>query len=112
MKYLFIAIFTISAFSSFSQKNIEFRSLLPYNKELSDVWGYEANGREYALVGANNGMLIVDVTNPDVPEALFLVPGVSSIWRDMHVWGTHAYISNESGGGISIVDLSYLPDSL
>jgi choice-of-anchor B domain-containing protein len=98
------------SFLSYSQLNMELLGHLPYNEELSDVWGYvDEEGNEYALVGVYNGLSIVDVTDPANPVEVFFGPGPNSIWRDMKTWGDYAYVSNESSGGVYIVDLGPLP---
>ena len=43
----------------FSQLNMTLKSQIEYNETLNDVWGYAApDGREYAFVGARNGVSI------------------------------------------------------
>ncbi len=94
-----------------AQLNMTQLSFLPYSQDLSDVWGYvDEQGNEYALVGVYNGLSIVDVTDPTAPAEVFFGPGENSIWRDIKTWGNYAYVSNETGGGVYIVDLSPLPD--
>ncbi len=84
-----------------------------FPQNLSDIWGYvDSAGNEYALVGVRNGTSIVDVTDPYNPVELFFTPGPNSIWRDIKVWKHYAYVSNETGSGIKIIDLQYLPDSI
>lgn len=112
MRILFLLSFFIISHLSYAQKNIELRSVQTFNNDLSDVWGYASNGREYALVGVNNGFTIVDVTDPDNPDPLFFEQGFSSDWRDIHTWNDHAYVTNESDGGLLIVDMSDLPNSI
>ena len=98
---------------SFSQKNIQLRSTLSYGRQLSNVWGYvDSIGNEYALVGVDDGLSIVDVTNPDSINELFFASGPSSNWREIKTWNNHAYATNESGNGLLIVDLNFLPDSI
>jgi choice-of-anchor B domain-containing protein len=74
----------------------------------SDIWGYTApDGHEFALVGKYNGTSIVDIsTNPHNPVEVGFIPGVSSIWRDLKVYGNYCYVTNESGGGVDIIDIS------
>lgn len=73
----------------------------------NDCWGYVSpSGREYALMGANNGTSIVEVTDPGNPQILAFIPGSSSLWRDVKVFGTYAYAVTEAGGGIQVIDLS------
>jgi len=81
----------------------------------TDVWGYEApDGREYALLGVNGGVSIVDVTDTsNIMEAEF-VPWVSTGftgWYDMKTYRHYMYVSSEASNNVLIVDLSGLPDS-
>jgi choice-of-anchor B domain-containing protein len=108
--FLFSLVFVTYSYFSFSQLNMEILGHLPYTQELNDVWGYvDEQDNEYALVGVYDGLSIVDVTDPENPVEIFFGPGPESIWRDIKTWGDYAYVSNESGGGIYIVDLSPLP---
>jgi len=101
--------------SVFSQKNVELVANLPYPNMgspiiLNDVWGYvDEQGTEYALVGTFTGVSIVSLLDPANPEELFFVPGINSIWRDIKTYQSIAYVSNESGNGIQLIDLSNLP---
>jgi choice-of-anchor B domain-containing protein len=99
--------------SAFSQ-NISFRSNIQYPRILSNLWGYTdtVNYKEYALVGVETGLSIVDVTDPDHPNALFYVPNDTSVWQEPKVWSHYAYVTNETGDGLLIVDLGHLPDSV
>ncbi|MCB9191065.1 MAG: choice-of-anchor B family protein [Flavobacteriales bacterium] len=84
---------------------------LLYAQNLSEVRGAEHNGREYALVGVQNGFSIVDVEDPANPTEVFFEQGPSSIWRDPFYYNGHAYCVTEGGGGLLIVDMSPLPAS-
>lgn len=72
---------------------------------LSDVWGAEINGSEYAFVGAYNGISVVDVTIPETPVELAYFNGPESIWRDLKTWGSYLYCINETGAGLQIINL-------
>lgn len=87
---------------------------LPYNDLLNDIWGWaDSSGRELALVGANNGFSVVDVTQAQQPVEKLWVPGARSIWRDIKTFGSYAYVVHDIVGGgsplpadgIVIVDL-------
>jgi hypothetical protein len=68
---------------------------------------------EYALVGTQTGLSIVDVTNPVAPVLKFQVPGTNSFWREVQTWGKYAYVTTEGCcNGLQIVDLSNLPASI
>ncbi len=85
----------------------------------NDIWGWthEASGREFAIVGKNNGTAFVDVTDPANPVYLGSLPThtVPSLWRDVKVFADHAFIVAEANGhGMQIFDLNRLiaPDSI
>ncbi|MDD4087737.1 MAG: hypothetical protein PHP48_10890, partial [Bacteroidales bacterium] len=107
---LFLSILILSI-TTFGQLNMSLVGQKSYNQDLSDVWGYvDETGIEYALVGVYNGFSVVSLEDPANPEEVFFGPGPNSIWRDIKTWGDYAYVSNESGGGVYIVDLSPLPE--
>ena len=72
----------------------------------SDVWGYAApNGKEYALLGARNGTYVVDCTDPRQPVQRGFFAGNSTCCRDIRTYRHYAYVVNEGGGGLQIIDL-------
>ena len=113
-KNLLFFLLTVCTFQLFSQsKNVTLLGNKPYTKSLSDIWGYvDPQGKEYALVGVYNGTSIVDVSNPANPVEKFFIPGPNSTWRDLKVWDKHLYVTNETSGGVTIIDMTYLPDSI
>lgn len=91
----------------------------------SDIWGHvDLNtGNEFAIMTVNNGVVIVDVTNPSEPAEVGSISGVNSSWRDVKVyqhfnesinlWQAYAYVTTEgNNGGVSIIDLNNLPHSV
>jgi len=111
-KILFISVVLFQTLSANAQLNINLIGQLtfPGHGDLSDIWGYvDSTGKEYAIVGTNNGTSIVDISTPSSPVEVFFSPGASSIWRDIKTWNKHAYITNESANGLKIIDLSNLP---
>jgi choice-of-anchor B domain-containing protein len=79
----------------------------------NDIWGWTdtTTGKEYALVGLNNGTAFVDIT--DTEELIYLgkLPSATgtSIWRDIKVYQDHAFIVSEAGGhGMQVFDLTKL----
>lgn len=110
---LFIVLIITSVHSLIAQTNIRYRSNVQYPHILSNLWGYtDSVGREYALVGEETGLAIVDITDPDRPNSLFFVPSDTSRWQEPKVWSHYAYVTNEKGGGLLIVDLGDLPNSV
>jgi len=93
--------------------NLTFRSNIPYPFQLANIGGYvDGQGNEYALVGTGGGLSIVDVTDPDNPFEAFAVAGAQSNWREVKTWLSYAYVTNESGNGLQIINLSNLPASV
>ncbi len=79
----------------------------------NDSWGWTDpdDGKEYAIMGVNNGTVFVDISNPTNPVYLGKLPTYTntSIWRDIKVYNNHAFIVSEaSGHGMQIFDLTRL----
>lgn len=105
-----LILFTCSTLLA-QHSNVELLSQLKYGPQVSDIWGYENDGNEYALVGIQNAFSIVDITDAANPVELDRISGPSSTWRDIKTWDHYAYVTNETGAGCLIVDLQFLPDS-
>jgi choice-of-anchor B domain-containing protein len=75
----------------------------------NDCWGYVSpSGREYAIYGLSDGTAFVEITDPDAPVIVDVVPGLSSIWRDIKTHGHYAYAVTEAGDGIQVIDLDQI----
>ena len=60
--------------------------------EYNDIWGYRHGSKEYAVIGSNSAINIVDVTdcaNPVLEHQW--VDGSSVIWRDFKEYGDYVY---------------------
>lgn len=116
MKFFCFLTFLIS-FSSWAQNfNLDSLSHMDFNSthntQLNEIWGYtDELGNEYALVGARNGVSIVDVTNPQNPIEVYWHTGLTSVWRDIKTYGDFAYVTTEADDGLLIIDLSPLPNN-
>ncbi|MGD1915023.1 MAG: choice-of-anchor B family protein [Phycisphaerales bacterium] len=76
------------------------------NKRADDCWGYTSpSGREYAILGVENGFGFVEVTNPTSPVILDTIAGATSNWHDVKIIGEYAYGVSEGGLGIQVMDL-------
>ncbi len=112
-------------------QGIDFMSRVPLSSftgnpaSAANLWGYVDldDNREYAIIGLRNGTGVVDVTDPVNPVIVGHIAGVNSQWREMKVyqfwnatasrWDAYAYVTTEgSGGGIQIIDLTQLPNSV
>ncbi|MEP7169486.1 MAG: choice-of-anchor B family protein [Bacteroidota bacterium] len=114
MKKILLLLFCIVCSGiSYSQVNLQLLGHLPFANTCAGVWQYvDSLGNEYALVGAGDGIAIVDVTLPANPVLKFTVPAANSLWRELKTFSHYCYATTEGGGGITIVNLEYLPDSV
>jgi len=115
---LVLAIICCQSSKAQAPKNLTLLSSLDFSPQtLAGVWHYENGGKSYALLGASEGMIVVDVTVPDSPLTILQVPGINNLWRELKVEGNYAFITTEGFdatgtlNGIQIINLSYLPDS-
>ncbi|MBT8091060.1 MAG: choice-of-anchor B family protein [Gammaproteobacteria bacterium] len=80
----------------------------------NDIWGWfdSQSGKEYALMGMTNGTAFVDISDPDNPVYLGILPTrtVASVWRDIKVFADHAFIVADGAGahGMQVFDLTRL----
>ncbi len=115
-KYLLLSCLLFSTWIVNAQLNLTQVGYKSYTGSVAGVWHYvDTQGNEYALVGADDRVSIVDVTTPSNLVEVFSVPansGQSSLWRELKTYGNYAYAVSEGGGGVIIINLSYLPDSI
>ncbi|RYE05479.1 MAG: choice-of-anchor B family protein, partial [Sphingobacteriales bacterium] len=85
-----------------------------------DIWGYAANGREYAILGSTWGTHFVDVTDPTAPVEVGAYAGAyqfgnnSISWRDYKTYShfVYAVADANNGNSLQIFDVSGLPNSV
>ena len=99
-----------------AQLNVELLSNIPYDSDGSDIWGYvDDDGSEYAILGTQVGVAVINVTDPRNPFEIEFIDQQSSIWRDMKSWGDFVYVTSDQNGttdGLLVIDMSSLPDSV
>lgn len=109
---LFLFILLISSTLVKAQLNLTELGKHTFNDRLTEVLSYvDDAGQEYAIVGLENGVAILEVTNPKSIQQLIDYPLGNSLYRDIQVYNDHAYIADESGTGLSILDLRDLPNT-
>ena len=83
----------------------------------NDIWGWTdlkdngGDGKEYAIMGLNNGTAFIDISDPTKPIYLGKLPTATedSMWRDMKVYNNHVFIVSEATEhGLQIFNLSKL----
>ncbi|NNC69334.1 MAG: choice-of-anchor B family protein [Flavobacteriaceae bacterium] len=79
----------------------------------NDSWGWTdpTTNKEYALLGLDNGVAFIDISNPN--EAIYLgklpTATTNSTWRDVKVYNDHAFIVSEAANhGMQVFDLTRL----
>ncbi|MEZ4892230.1 MAG: hypothetical protein R2778_04350 [Saprospiraceae bacterium] len=104
--YLLLITLTPLLHTTAQNLNTTFRSKITFtNQTLANVWGYTSReGKEYALVGASKGLVIVDITDPDNPVQIVQIPGPNNLWKEIKTYSNYAYIVSEGGMGIQVVD--------
>ncbi len=90
-------------------------NLDPRTGTYASCFGYVApNGKEYAIIGNQNGTSIIDINSQPITEVAF-IPGPNSTWKEMKVYQNFCYVitenRNSAGFGLQIINLSNLPTS-
>ncbi len=116
MKRVFIPflLLVFAVANGWSQLNMTLLDQIDYTQNTNDIWGWfdPVDSTEYAIVGTTTGVSIVSLADPtDVQEVAF-IPGPNSTWRDIKTWGNFAYVTNETGQGLLVIDMSGHPDNI
>jgi len=87
-----------------------------HDNTYNEIWGYENNGREYAIIGTTAGTHIFDITDINNVDTVEFIPGKAQggqiVHRDYDTYRDYLYIvSDEGNSSLQIADLSMLPDS-
>ncbi len=110
--------FFYSNFNTAQNYNLTLKSTVNWSgKYVANIWGFAKNGKEYALVGVSNGMVVVDVTDANAPVIVKqLTDTITSLWREIKTYGNYAFVTSEGSsptghGGVGIANLTNLPDT-
>lgn len=101
-------------------------SRLPGNPNAAnDIWGHiDLNTqKEYAIIGMNNGVAVIDVSDPENPVNVGSVSGQNTTWRDIKVyqyfdsvfgtWRAYAYVTADSASDrLTVIDLNDLENGI
>jgi choice-of-anchor B domain-containing protein len=76
----------------------------------NDCWGYTSpSGRKYSIMGLQEGVVFIEISDPENPTIIAGFDGVSTLWRDIKVYSTYAYVGADGiGADIEIYDLSQI----
>ncbi|PCJ28376.1 MAG: hypothetical protein COA97_01740 [Flavobacteriales bacterium] len=91
-------------------------SSFAHDNTYNEIWGYEKNGREYAIIGTTVGTHIFDITDVNNVDTVDFIPGRVQggqiIHRDYDTYQDYLYIvCDEGASSLQIADLTFLPDS-
>lgn len=116
MKRILTLLFLLPAcFTQAQNQNMVLRDQLTYpGQTLANIWGYvDSLGNEYALVGASQGLSIVNVTDPSNIFQVAQIPGPDNLWKEVKTWNGVAYVTTEAQGvpGLQLIDLRNLPST-
>jgi choice-of-anchor B domain-containing protein len=83
----------------------------------SDVYGYEKDGREFAIIGSTNGTHIIDINETGNLFEIAFIQGAYSgsgvTHRDYHIIGDYLYaVCDQGSSTLQIIDLTNLPESV
>ncbi len=105
--------------------HLSLADLRPASTKANDIWGYTDlnTGREYAFIGVEHGVAIVDITDPAAPEQVGAPTGSGTTWRDIEIyqvfdanaqrWRAYAYVTADAVQDVLMVlDLSGLPNGV
>ncbi|HSJ60833.1 MAG TPA: choice-of-anchor B family protein, partial [Jiangellaceae bacterium] len=108
------------AADTFPCDGVDLMSFIPHGELgttfANDIWGWTdpLTKRDYALMGAGEGTVFVDITDPKRPDVLGILPTHTSdnfFWRDIKVYADHAFIvSEDNAHGMQVFDLTQLRD--
>jgi choice-of-anchor B domain-containing protein len=94
-------------------KNVDLLALVPLSTmgcgSGNDIWGWtdSMTGREYALMGCDNGIAFVDVSDPVNPVYVGKLPTHTdaSLWRGVKTMRDHALVVSEAvSPGTSVIN--------
>jgi len=98
--------------------NIDLLAHLPFatigGKANNDSWGWHdpLTAKEYALIGAADGVVFIDISIPTAPIYLGKLPthGITSNWRDIKVYQDYLFVVADynPGHGLQVFDLRTL----
>ena len=76
-----------------------------------DCWGYTSpSGREYAIIGLEQGPGFVEITDPFNPVIVDII-STANIAKDIKVYQDHVYASSD-GGPLNVIDVSQIDDGI
>jgi len=103
-----------SLFGQWSDESLPINGL---DGSYTDVYGYEKEGREFAIIGSTNGTHIIDINEAGNLIEIAFIQGAYSgsgvTHRDYHTFGDYLYaVCDQGASTLQVIDLSNLPESV
>jgi len=117
--------------SSFECTNVDLLAHMPLKNfssspsDANDIWGHvDLNtGNEFAIIGLNNGVSVINISDPQNPVEVGTISGSNSTWRDIKVyqyfdhslnlWRAYAYATvDKRDQHVTVINLNNLPESI
>lgn len=94
----------INFINRWDNNTLPIRDSLQYN----DCWGFEKNGREYAVIGSLTKTHFIEVTNPNaLTEVTNFTLGANSIWRDYKYYKGYIYgVADQGSEGLRVYNVN------
>jgi len=113
MKYLILFLCCAYYVLPGQDYNIELLSNVRFNDESANIWGYASDGKEYAIIGRENGTSIFDVTDGKNPSLIKHIPGARGQWREIKSWKNYIYVVADQGqDGLLIINMALAPSQI
>lgn len=119
-----LLVFASAAFAAQESRNVRltgrwFSEEPPENSRDSrynDVWGFERDGKEYAVIGSTNGTHIIHIPADNALREVAYIPGGAQgdfvIHRDYATYGDYLYaVCDQQPSALQVIDLRNLPES-
>lgn len=114
-RILFCLLALIPMMGTNAQNSLNMTLLYQYDDpsigRYSDVWGYEDNGTEVAIIASRDSLIFFDITNTSqVVKLPAIAPGGTSDWRDVKCFGNYCYgiTDVDANDGLTIVNMDSL----
>jgi choice-of-anchor B domain-containing protein len=107
-----VALAAVPAAAQVPNRNLPLQSHWNEFGAYSACWSYiHQDRREYAVLGAQAGTAIYNVTDPVNSYRVGFIPGVASIWREVKSYRNWIYVVTEAGGvgpgpGMQIINMT------
>lgn len=105
--FLFVLLLPASAAAFGDAQDVLGMGHLYLGSRYNDIWGFEKNGREYAVIGQDTACVFIDVTKPSNPIVVKSIARPFSVWGSVKRYGNTIYYSTENNAdGLKIIDIT------